>query len=104
MSRVSSVRLRNGLQYKPIVKKVVGGSIGTVLLDGGFGGQSSYWSEEDYLNTTGRDLKTNKVYREQPIQKNVGKGLADRIGDSLGKLDIRKDVSRGVRKNIQMNF
>lgn len=75
-----------------VIGSGIGLGVGSVLLDGGFGSQSSYSSPEDYKRTTGRDLYTNEVSR--------GKGLADKISDRLSKLNIDKPK----KKNITMNF
>ena len=74
-------------------RKVVGGGYGTVLLDGGIGGQSSYKSPTDYERTTG--VKLGAV-------KQTGTGLADRIGDKLSSLKISKS-GKPKRKNIVMS-
>ena len=74
-----------------------GAGYGTVLLDGGLGGQSSYHSVDDYINTTGRDLQTNKVLRSE------GRGLSDKIAQRLQGLQITKEKTP-KRKNITMSF
>lgn len=73
-------------------RRVLGQGVGTVLLDGGLGGQSSYSSIEEYERTTGRNLPN----------PTSGRGLADKISDRLSKLNINKDMPK--KKNITMNF
>jgi len=68
-----------------------GAGYGSVLLDGGLGGQASYHSIDDYMATTGRD------------SRNVsGNGLADRISSKLSKLNISNQVPK--RKNITLSI
>jgi hypothetical protein len=74
-----------GVKQNSLTKKLHGSGIGSVLLDGGIGGQSSYRSKEDYENTTGVKLKGFS-----------GSGLDDKLGQSLSKLKTIK------RKNIVM--
>jgi len=83
----------------------VGGGVGSVLLDGGIGGQSSYHSIEDYINTTGRDPYNNKMNRTQyPMPAQVsGTGLADKIAAKLSKLSLEKP-KKTKKKNITMSF
>lgn len=74
-----------------------GGGYGTVLLDGGLGGQSSYHGIDDYIATTGRNpFAENK--------KTKGSGLADRIGSKLKDLNITPPPSKPKIKNITMSF
>lgn len=75
-----------------------GRGYGTVLLDGGKGGQSSYTSIENYEQTTGR-----KIPHSEPL-KAEGKGLADRISDKLSRLHIAPPTIKPKRKNITMSF
>lgn len=69
--------------------KAQGKGIGSVLLDGGMGGQSSYASMEDYINTTG-------VMR--------GKGLGRSITTKLGRLNIQKEPTKKKPKNINFTL
>jgi hypothetical protein len=69
-----------------LYRQTVGKGIGTVLLDGGMGGQSSYQSLDDYYSTTNRG-------------KNSGRGLSDKIGDRLSKLKINSS-NKPRMKNI----
>lgn len=74
------------------------------LLDGGLGGQSSYTSIDDYMNTTGRDPYDNKMSRPQSIPTHTsGTGLADKIANKLSKLSLNKP-SKAKKKNIVMSF
>ena len=63
------------VMYQPQMK---GTGIGSVLLDGGAGGQSSYASLEDYKDTTTKGyglhsnnlgMKLSKLVIKQPTQK-----------------------------------
>ena len=72
-----------------------GGGYGTVLLDGGLGGQSSYHSIDDYIATTGRN-----PYAQA---KASGQGLADKISGKLKNLNISEPTKQKV-KNITMSF
>jgi len=76
---------------KTILKKNEGTGIGSVLLDGGMGGQSSYSSVDDFLNTTNV---------AKPLKKK-GMGLAE-VGDKLEDLVV-KPVHKKIR-NIKFNM
>lgn len=96
MRRPTIIRLsKNGAPMRTLNRKLLGSGLGagnaSFLLDGGVGGQNSYSSIEDYENTTGVNIK-------QPR----GKGLIDKIGDRLGKINIDKSMPK--KKNITMNF
>lgn len=80
----------------------IGCGIGGVLLDGGIGGQSSYRSLEDYMNTTKRNPLTNTISRPQHVLLQSGSGLADKIAGKLSKLNL--DKSKKKKKNITMSF
>lgn len=80
----------------------VGYGIGGVLLDGGIGGQSSYSSLDNYIETTGRNPITNTINRSQKIQLTSGSGLADKIAEKLSKLKLDKPKKK--KKNITMSF
>lgn len=75
------------LGYKPQMK---GTGIGSVLLDGGHGGQSSYSSIADYKETTAK-----------------GRGLeglgSNALGEKLSKLVI-KQPSKKQQQNIKFNL
>ena len=76
---------------KTILKRNEGTGMGSVLLDGGLGGQSSYSSVDDFLNTTNST---------RPIKKK-GKGLAE-VGDKLENLVV-KPIHKKIR-NIKFNM
>lgn len=71
-------------KIKTLTRSIVGNGVGSVLLDGGRGGQSSYNSLEEYYSTT---------------NQSQGRGLSDKIGDRLSKLQINK-ASKPKMKNI----
>jgi hypothetical protein len=71
-------------KIKTLTRSVVGSGVGSVLLDGGRGGQSSYNSLEDYYSTA---------------NQSQGRGLSDKIGDRLSRLQINKPSKPKV-KNI----
>ena len=75
---------------KTIVKKNQGTGVGSVLLDGGMGGQSSYSSVDDFLNTTNLSKP-----------KKSGMGLAE-VGDKLEDLVV-KPIHKKIR-NIKFNM
>jgi len=81
----------------------MGEGIGSVLLDGGIGGQSSYNTLEDYENTTKRNPMDNLITRPQRIQLQSGTGLADKIAAKLSKLKLDKPY-KPKKKNITMSF
>ena len=83
-------------KMKTITRTFGGGGYGTVLLDGGLGGQSSYYGVDNYIQTTGRDPRSNK-----PSQ---GNGLADRISNKLSKLNISPPSSKPKMKNITLSI
>ena len=64
-----------------------GMGIGAVLLDGGRGGQSSYSGIDDYRATTNRKSQN-------------GRGLADKIGERLSKLNINKTTPKRIRNIV----
>lgn len=75
----------------------VGSGVGAVLLDGGLGGQSSYRSMDDYIETT-----KNNPYASSK-SKPSGTGLADKIGNKLSKLNLTPPTSGLKKKNIVMS-
>lgn len=87
------IQLPNGSRVKTLTRSVVGGGYGTVLLDGGKGGQSSYHSLDDYYKTT----------NQKPPTK-VGLGLDDKIASRLKNLNISKPPKMGKIKNISLNI
>ena len=80
----------------------IGCGIGGVLLDGGIGGQSSYYNVDNYMDTTGRNPITGSINRTQRIQLKSGSGLADKIAEKLSKLKLDKPKKK--KKNITMSF
>ena len=101
MHKTSHIRLPfTNAKIKSLTSNVVGKGIGGVLLDGGIGGQSSYQSIDDYINTTGRDLYSGK----KVINTSSGKGLSDKISQKLSQLNIEKPKKPIKRKNITMDF
>lgn len=73
-----------GDRIKTLTRSIVGNGTGSVLLDGGRGGQSSYHGLDDYYSTT---------------NQSQGRGLSDKIGDRLARLQINK-ASKPKIKNI----
>lgn len=99
----SSAKLRsiNRASIRPMIH---GTGAPSFLLDGGIGGQSSYSSIEDYMNTTGRNPYSNTMQRSQNIPATKsGSGLADKIANKLSKLSLDKP-KKIKKKNIVMNF
>ena len=74
-------------KMKTLTRTFNGGGYGTVLLDGGIGGQSSYHGIDDYIATTGRNP--------------TGAGLSDKIGSKLQGLKINNQTKR---KNISLSI
>jgi hypothetical protein len=94
--------MRTSRAYMPIVgfgmstkyvsrKSKKGSGVGSVLLDGGMGGQSSYSSMDDYLGTV-----------KKPIIGLGVKGL-DKIRGKMEGLAIRQPPA-AKPKNIRFNF
>jgi hypothetical protein len=99
----SHAKLR-ALNRHSATARIHGGGTGTVLLDGGIGGQSSYYSIDDYMKTTGRDPYNNQLSRPQLIPAlKSGTGLADKIASKLSKLSLDKP-KKAKKKNIVMSF
>ena len=94
----SSAKLRsiNRASIRPMIH---GSGAPSFLLDGGIGGQSSYSSIEDYMNTTGRNPYNNVINRSQSIPAmKSGSGLADKIAHKLSKLSL--DKPKKIKKKI----
>ena len=87
----------NNAKMNTIHRSVVGNGYGTVLLDGGLGGQSSYYGLDNYMETTGRDPR-----QMSKIQK--GEGLADKISSKLRNLNIAPPTSKPKMKNITLSI
>jgi hypothetical protein len=99
----SSAKLR-AINRVAVNPRIHGRGAPSFLLDGGIGGQSSYTSVEDYMNTTGRDPYTNTMKRPQVIPAlKSGSGLADKIASKLSKLSLDKP-NKPKKKNIVMSF
>ena len=94
MRLTSHILLPNGSKMNTLKKSVVGGGYGAVLLDGGQGGQSSYYSVENYLDTTNKP----KSYPSS------GKGLDDKISSKLRNLNITPPTSKPKMKNITLSL
>lgn len=102
MNKTSHIRLPfTNARIKTLNKAISGSGTGSVLLDNGMGGQSSYpGGVDDYIATTGRNPYTNVV----DIPSKRGNGLADKLSRKLSALNIEKPSSLGKKKNITMNF
>ena len=82
-------------KMRSLTRTFNGGGYGSVLLDGGLGGQSSYNGIDNYIETTNRIKGHNKI---------TGNGLADIISSKLGKLNIAPQTSKPKRKNITLSI
>lgn len=80
-------------KMKTLTRSFNGAGYGSVLLDGGHGGQSSYHSIDDYIKTTNNS--TNNFH---------GNGLADMISPKLGKLNIGRNPINGAYKQKIKNI
>ena len=78
-------------KMRTLTRSFNGAGYGTVLLDGGKGGQSSYFGLDNYLETVNRPTSSS------------GKGLADRISSRLSKLNIAPQT-KTPRKNITLSI
>lgn len=86
-------------KMRTLNRSIGGKGYGSVLLDNGMGGQSSYNSIDHYIETTGRNPETNEIKRAS------GRGLADLIAPSLSKLAISSmSDKKPKRKNITMSL
>jgi hypothetical protein len=89
----SNVAKRSALHTRGRMK---GMGIGNVLLDGGLGGQSSYSSVNDFVETTN--------WKPSSRTKAIGgMGLSNKIGKVLGELNIQKPLDR-KKKNIKFSL
>lgn len=79
-------------------RTMIGGS-GSVLLDGGKGGQSSYFGIDHYIETTGRDPRTMSKTAVP-----MGEGLADKISSKLRNLNIAPPTAKPKMKNITLSI
>lgn len=82
-------------KMRTLTRTFNGGGYGTVLLDGGLGGQSSYYGIDNYIETTGRNLGG---------KQSVGSGLDDKIRSKLSKLNITPPSSKPKMKNITLSI
>lgn len=76
--------------------KIGGKGIGNVLLDNGLGGQSSYSSINDFVETTNWTPSSRG-------RGMGGMGLSNKIGKVLGELNIQKPLDR-KKKNIKFSL
>ena len=79
-------------KMRTLTRSFNGAGYGTVLLDGGRGGQSSYYGIDNYIETTGRDPRQS------------GNGLSDKISNRLSKLHIAPPTSKPRVKNITLSI
>lgn len=96
--------MRTGLVYIPNLAvgikshqtrgKMKGKGAGSVLLDGGLGGQSSYSSIDEYISTTGRNPNA--------MGSGMGKPLAFRRDEMNSK--IKSMMVKPKVKNIKFNL
>lgn len=94
MVRTHSIMFpHSNAKLKTLTRTFNGGGYGAVLLDGGLGGQSSYFGLDNYIQTTGRDPRSLK-----------GNGLADRISSKLSKLNIAPSTHKPKMKNITLSI
>lgn len=89
----------SGVKMKTLTRNFNGAGYGTVLLDGGLGGQASYSSIDNYIETTGRNPKSSG--KDFSTDFSGGKGLSDKINDKLKNLNID---NRPKRKNIRLSL
>ena len=88
-------KMGGGVSFKPGKMRPIlrGRGVGTVLLDGGLGGQSSYDSVDDYVATTGRTIGGS----------GVSSSLA-KIGGKISNLVIKKESKKPPRQNINFSI
>lgn len=88
MLRTTNIHLPGrGNKMNSLRRTITGNGTGSVLLDGGTGGQSSYHSLDDYYNTANKSTAPS------------GRGLSDKIGERLAKLKINNNGKPRI-KNI----
>lgn len=100
--------MRTGLVYIPNIAvgikshqtrgKMKGKGVGSVLLDGGLGGQSSYSSIDDYISTTGRNPNT--------LSNVGGSGMAKPLAFKRDEMNskIKSMMVKPKVKNIKFNL
>lgn len=81
--------------------KIQGRGIGSVLLDGGIGGQSTYSSIDDYMATTGR----NPFSKAEAAESISGAGMVGgarkhELFSKLKGLDVKKPKTSNIRFNL----
>lgn len=81
-----------GDKINSLNKSVSGNGIGAVLLDGGKGGQSSYFGIDNYIETVNSDPRVR------------GNGLDNKLSAKLSKLNIAPPPKKPKLKNITMNI
>jgi hypothetical protein len=94
-----------GSGFDTLTKRAKGCGIsgGTILLDGGFGGQSSYMDGlPEYLHTT-NNTPLSKVMKNQNRKKSEGLGL-QQISSKLSNLMIKPPDSGPKRKPIAFSI
>jgi hypothetical protein len=93
---VKHIMLPNSnVKINSLNRTIAGNGYGTVLLDGGLGGQSSYYGIDNYIQTTGRDPRTGS---------SSGNGLADKISKKLSNLNIAPPIAKAKVKNITLSI
>lgn len=99
---------QHGGRLHTLTRKLKGAGYGTVLLDGGHGGQSSYHGIDDYIRQTGNNPQQMAQERIKQLSgRGVGNGLDDKIRDKLSKLTISSTSTvsgKPKRKNIVMSI
>ena len=100
-----SIRLpgRNAVLHTLTGRVIDGHGIGSVLLDNGMGGQSSYHGIDDYINTSHSNPFVGQRVRNQPKMLE-GQGLADKIQSSLSRLNISTPRNHVMMKPTGGNF
>ena len=100
-----SIYLPHGGRLHTLTRKLKGAGYGTVLLDGGHGGQSSYHGIDDYISQTGNNPQVMAQERIKQLSgRGVGNGLDDKIRDKLSNLKITSTTGKPKRKNIVMSM
>ena len=85
-------RRTNGMS-RPI--SFSGKGVGSFLLDGGMGGQSSYSSIDDYVST---------VERPRPVKGGAISSSLAKIGGKLSDMMIKPEMGKSRRKNINFSL
>lgn len=100
-----SIRLpgRNAVLHTLTGRVIDGHGMGSVLLDNGIGGQSSYHGIDDYVSTVHYNPFVGQRVRNQPKMLE-GQGLADKIQSSLSRLNISTPRSHVMMKQSGSNI